>query len=94
MQARVCVQNYDDGDIQGFLYLDEGTGETLATTTSRFAAGSPEAQSFQISGSKGAITADCDVDVDARTVGFTLNFAGSTTPSVFSRALAVSNAAC
>ena len=94
MQARVCVQNFNDGDIQGFLYIDDGTGESLVTTTARFEAGSAQSKSFTISGTKTTVTADCDVDVDARSVEFTLTFSGSPSPSIFTRPLAVSSANC
>jgi uncharacterized protein YhdP len=96
VQARVCVQNYDNGDLQGFLYLDDGTGESLATTTARFTAGSAQAKNFNVSGTKGNITARADVDVENRTVDFSIDFTdmSGTTTSIYSRALTVSSASC
>ena len=96
MQARVCVQTYDNGDVQGFLYLDDDTGETLVTTSPRYAAGSAEAREFTINGTKGSISATARVNVTSQIASFDVNFvqSGVQTTLQFSRSLEVSSAPC
>ena len=89
MQVRVCVQNYDNGDVQGFLYIDDGTGEALVTTGTR-----GTAMNFNMSGSRSSIDVDCEVDVGGRMVGFRVTYGGSMTPSFFTQPLAISTANC
>lgn len=96
MEARVCVQTFINGDIQGLLYLDEGSGESLVTTSPVYAAGSAASEAFNIMGTKGNITARASVDVTNRTVDFSIDFtdAFGTSTSMYTRALAVSSAPC
>ena len=94
MQVRICVQNFDNGDVQGFLYIDEGSGEVLASTSPRYAAGTPSASFFSMSGNTANIDAEGDVDVDNRVVTFGVTYMGSMTPSIFKQPLTVSSASC
>ena len=90
MQARICVQNFDDGDLQGFLYIDTGSGETLVTTSPRYTSGT---NSFIISGTRGQVDVSGNVDIGNSQIMFTVTV-GQQTPSMFTEALIVSGASC
>lgn len=96
MQARVCVQNYDNGDVQGFLYIDVGAGESLTTTSPRYANGTSSANLFTISGTQGTfppVQVSAAVDIGSSQIMFTVTV-GSLTPSMFTETLVVSSASC
>ncbi|MFT5135180.1 MAG: hypothetical protein ACI9XU_001902 [Arenicella sp.] len=94
MQARVCVQNSNDNDVQGFLYINDGTGESLVTTDV-FEADSDQAGAFVISATRGRIKVTANVNVGSNVVNFVVVFNGDTSsPSMFSTGLAVSATAC
>lgn len=94
MQARVCIQNFDNGDIQGFLYIDAGSGEMLVTTSPRYTAGGKGSSGFPISGIVGSVEVDASVDVVGRTVDFTVSTNGGATTSLFTRSLATNGSNC
>ncbi len=93
MQTRACVQNYDNGDVQGFLYIDEGMGESLVTTSPRYATGTPQASNFSMSGTSGNVSVVAEVSVVDSEVVFTITV-GMSTASILTRTLVSSAASC
>ena len=97
MFARVCVQTFNNGDIQGFLYIYNDVNEIEVASTNRFASGSKEASAFKINGSRDGITVRAVVDVDARTTDFSIDFStpmGPTTTSQYSQPLLINSTPC
>ena len=93
MQARVCVQNFDNGDVQGFLFIDTGSGESLVTTSPIYESGGKGSNGFPIMGTSGQVDVTAFVDLNNSEIEFTVTI-GSQAPSMFTQALMVSSATC
>jgi hypothetical protein len=98
MRTRVCVQSYDNGDVQGYLYIDsdDGAGETLVTTSERYLSGSSNATEFTMSGVKGSVSVAVRINVPGQGASFDVDFvqAGVATSSQFSRTFTVNSNPC
>ena len=94
MQARVCIQNYDNGDVQGYLFIDTGTGEQLVTTSPRYTSGGKGSTGFPISGTVGPVSVDAFADISGGTVDFDISTNGGATSAMITRSLSSSVANC